>query len=96
MTLLDCELKWQVVRPIPVYVVLCRSVVFDSLQPHGLQPTRLLCWNFPGKNTFDRVAISYSRGSSRYLASPALAGGFFNAEPPGFVDPYPCQHTNMQ
>ena len=24
----------------------------DSLQPHGLQPTRLLCpWNFPGKNT---------------------------------------------
>ena len=28
------------------------SVVSDSLQPHGLQPTRLLCpWNFPGKNT---------------------------------------------
>ena len=24
----------------------------DSLQPHGLQPTRLLCpWDFPGKNT---------------------------------------------
>ena len=24
----------------------------DSLQPHGLQPTRLLCpWNSPGKNT---------------------------------------------
>ena len=24
----------------------------DSLQAHGLQPTRLLClWNFPGKNT---------------------------------------------
>ena len=23
----------------------------DSLQPHGLQPTRLLCpWDFPGKN----------------------------------------------
>ena len=29
----------------------CR-VVSDSLQPHGLQPTRLLCpWNFPGKNS---------------------------------------------
>ena len=28
------------------------SVVSDSLQPHGLQPTRLLCpWDFPGKNT---------------------------------------------
>ena len=28
------------------------SAVYDSLQPHGLQPARLLCpWNFPGKNT---------------------------------------------
>ena len=29
-----------------------RSVVSDSLRPHGLQPTRLLCpWDFPGKST---------------------------------------------
>ena len=29
-----------------------RSVVSDSLRPHGLQPTRLLCpWYFLGKNT---------------------------------------------
>ena len=28
------------------------SVIFNSLQPHGLQPARLLCpWDFPGKNT---------------------------------------------
>ena len=28
------------------------SVVSDSLRPHGLQPTRLLCpWDSPGKNT---------------------------------------------
>ena len=28
------------------------SVVFDSLQPHGLYPTRLPCpWNSPGHNT---------------------------------------------
>ena len=28
------------------------SVVPDSLQPHGLQSTRLLCpWDFPGKDT---------------------------------------------
>ena len=28
------------------------SVVSDSLQPHGLQPTRLLCpWHSSGKNT---------------------------------------------
>ena len=30
----------------------CRSVVSDSLQPRGLQPTRLLHpWDFPGKST---------------------------------------------
>ena len=29
-----------------------RSVMPDSLRPHGLQPTRLLCpWGFPGKRT---------------------------------------------
>ena len=29
-----------------------RWVVSDSSQPHGLQPTRLLCpWHFPGKST---------------------------------------------
>ena len=28
------------------------SVVCDSVRPHGLQPTRLLCpWDFPGKST---------------------------------------------
>ena len=29
-----------------------QSVMPDSLRPHGLQPTRLLCpWDFPGKDT---------------------------------------------
>ena len=39
--------------------VLSRSVVSDSLQPHGLQPDRLLCpWDSPGKNTgVDRHAF---------------------------------------
>ena len=33
-------------------VCVSRSVMSDSLQPQGLQPSRLLCsWNFPGKNT---------------------------------------------
>ena len=28
------------------------SVVSNSVQPHGLQPIRLLCpWDFPGKST---------------------------------------------
>ena len=32
-------------------LLLIHSVVSDSLQPHGLQPTRLLCpWDSPGKN----------------------------------------------
>ena len=40
-----------------------RSVMSDSLQPHGLQPTRVLPpWDSPGKST--GVAISFSRGSS--------------------------------
>ena len=34
-----------------VFVVV-QSVMSDSLRPHGLQPTRLLCpWDFPGQNT---------------------------------------------
>ena len=29
-----------------------RSVIPDSLQPHGLQPTGFVClWDFPGKDT---------------------------------------------
>ena len=33
-------------------VCVSHSVVSDSLPPHGLGPTRLLCsWDFPGKNT---------------------------------------------
>ena len=33
--------------------VLSRPVMFHSVRPHGLQPTRLLCpaWDFPGRNT---------------------------------------------
>ena len=35
-----------------VSVSVSHSVMPDSLQPQGLQPTRLLCpWDFPGKNT---------------------------------------------
>ena len=38
-----------------MYIISCvlsHSVMFDSLQPHGLLPTRLLCpLDFPGKNT---------------------------------------------
>ena len=65
--------------------VLSHSVMSDSLWPHGLQPTRLLCpWDSPGKNTW--VAISFSRGSSwsrDWTCISCTAGRFFTAEPLG-------------
>ena len=37
---------------ISVCVCVSCSVIPDSLQPHGLQPTTFLCpWDFPGKDT---------------------------------------------
>ena len=42
---------WILWKDIPKISV-SHSVVSDSLRPHGLQPTRLLCpWNSSGKNT---------------------------------------------
>ena len=37
-------------NPPSAHMLSC-SVVFDSLQPCGLQPARLLCQDLPGKNT---------------------------------------------
>ena len=43
---------WPILVAIPFCVVLSHSVVSDSLRPHGLQPSSLLCpWDSPGKNT---------------------------------------------
>ena len=43
--------KQRVIKPFKHRVHVC-SVVSDSLLPHGLEPTRLLClWYFPGMNT---------------------------------------------
>ena len=62
-------------------------IMSDSLQPHGLYPSRLLCpCNFPGKNTgvdcrFLLQGIFPTQGSNP--VSPALVGEFFTAEPPG-------------
>ena len=53
--------------------MLSRSVVSDSLQPHGLQPTRLPCpWDSPGKNTavgchFLLQGIFLTQGSDLHL-----------------------------
>ena len=62
--------------------MLSRSVVSNSLQPHGLWTTRLLCpWDSPGKNT-GVVAISSSRGSSQprsWTQVSHVAGRFFTS-----------------
>ena len=50
--------QWKLFFLMPIFLscfnsFLCaHSVMSDFLQPHELQPTRLLCpWNFPGNNT---------------------------------------------
>ena len=72
----------------PTCMLSC-SVVSDSLQPHALPPTRLLCpWNFPGKNTgkvyhFLLPGIFSTQGVNLHLSCLlALAGGFSATEPP--------------
>ena len=66
-----------------------RSVVYDSLQPHGLQPTRLLCpRNFPGKNTgvgchFLLQGIFPTQRSNPHLLSSAFPSRFFTTAPAG-------------
>ena len=68
-------------------VEVSRSVVSDSLQSHGLQPTRLLCpWDSPSKNTGVGCPPGHLPNPGIELASlmsPALAGRFFTTEPSG-------------
>ena len=43
-------------------------VVSNSLQLHGLQPSRLLCpWDSPGKNARDQIHVSWSSCISRWI-----------------------------
>ena len=63
------------------------SVMSNSLLPHGLSSTRLLCpWDSPGKNTGGLPCPSPgdlpNPGiESTSLMSPALASGFFTTSP---------------
>ena len=72
-------------------VSVSRSVVSDSLQLHGLQPTRLLCsWNSPVKNTAG-IFLTLEPGSIE-PGSPALQEDSLPSQPPGKpqiqVEPY--------
>ena len=68
------------------YIVHERSVASDSLQPHELWPTRLLCpWNFRGKNAGSGLPVLSPGGSSRprdRIHISCYADGFFTTEPP--------------
>ena len=65
------------------------AVKSNSLEAHGLQPTRLLWpWNFSGKNTgglpFPTPGdLPDPRMEPTSFVSPTLAGRFFTTEPPG-------------
>ena len=73
-----------------VWNITCmRSPYFmsSSLRPHALEPAKLLCpGDFLGKNT--GVGLPFSSlgnlpDTGTELATRALAGEFFTAEPPG-------------
>ena len=68
-----------------VYVCVSRSVMSNSMRPHGLQPSRLLCpWDSPDKDTAVGCHFLH-QGNLPDLeikpTSPALAGRFFTTEP---------------
>ena len=75
----------------PMLCVACAcSVVSDSLRPHGLQPTRLLCpWDFSRQEYWSGLPLPSlgdlpdPRIEPKCPVSPALVCGFFTSEPPG-------------
>ena len=88
MKLITCSFTGEM--PIYFMYVCVRScsVMFNSLQSHGLSPARLLCpWNFPGKNTgggchFLLQGIFPTQGMKLcLLVFPVLAGRFFTTVP---------------
>ena len=72
----------------------------DSLQPYGLQPTRLLCpWNSPGKNTGLPFPSPEDLPDPRIkLESPALQADSLPFEPPekSCIYVYACVYTKTK
>ena len=59
-----CVFPARAVNTLSLSSMLSHSVVTNSLRPHRLQPTRLLCpQDFPGKNAGVQVAITFPRFS---------------------------------
>ena len=66
--------------------VLSRSIVPDSLQPHGLQPVRLLCpWGFSRQEYWSGLPCPPGDHSNPGIEprSPALQADSLPSEPPG-------------
>ena len=60
------------------------SVVSNPLQPHGLQPTRLLRpWNSPGKSTGSHPPVQGILSTPGWNWSPALQADSLPSEPAG-------------
>ena len=76
-----------------VYVIVAQSCL-DSLQPHGLQPTRLLCpWDPLGKN-IGAMPSSRAFSQPRYawqLTPVFLNGEFHGQRSMGSYDPQGCK-----
>ena len=75
------------------------SVVSDSLRPHGLQPTRLLCpWDSPGNNTgvgYHSLLQGNLPNSGMEPRSPAVQADSSPSEPSAFHSPtYPQLWTH--
>ena len=66
-------------------------VISNSLWPHRLQPTRLLCpWDSLGKNTGVDCCVLFQRIFLTQRLNPCLTQSirFLTAEPPGKLRPY--------
>ena len=70
--------------------VCAKSLESNSLRPHGLQPTRLLCpWGFSRQEYWSGLPcpppgdLPQPGIEATSRKSPVLAGGFFTTEPPG-------------
>ena len=83
----------------PGCVCVSCSLLSGSLQPCGLQPTRLLCpWGSPGKNAGVGChallqGIFPIQGSDPCLLGSCMAGCLFTCEPPGNLESASC-HLN--
>ena len=73
------------------------SVVSDSLQPHGLQPARLVCpWDFPGKNTWVGCHFLLSVYMTLIIVNLENSEGNGNTRPPDLPPEKSCMQVRKQ